>query len=196
VGDPAPAGDDAVRDATGPRCATHQAVEAVTTCKRCGGFMCEPCTLHGTEDRCSTCRPRRTREEREERRLNAVRRSPWVRCEACGYLGPRFDKAGPPEGAEWFTVILAPVFLCVIGFAIALQQALAGFPKTRCPACDGSAELWPAPEASGPVPAAFVEATERQRREWFGRRWVGLVAVTLLGPVVLFLLAMTFVSSR
>jgi hypothetical protein len=176
------------------RCATHVDEAAVTTCARCGAFMCAPCTRHGTEDRCLTCRPRRTREERDERRLNAVRRSAWMCCEACGYVGPRFDKAGPPEGSEWLTIVFAPLFLCIIGFAIVLQQALAGFPKTRCPACDGSAALWPAPEGTGPVPQAFVEAAAAQRREWFARRWVGLVAVALLGPAVLAAFALSLIT--
>jgi hypothetical protein len=176
------------------RCASHVEHEAVTTCRRCGVFMCAPCTVHGTEDRCLACRPRRTRQEREERRLNAVRRSPWMRCEACGYLGPRFDQAGAPERAEWLTLLLAPLFLCIIGYAIALQQAWAGFPKTSCPACDGADALWPAPEGDGPVPDAFVRATARQRREWFARRWVGLVTVALLLPVELLLVASLFLT--
>ncbi|MDP1920289.1 MAG: hypothetical protein Q8L14_28855 [Myxococcales bacterium] len=160
-------------------CATHEGADAVITCKRCGGFMCEACTLHRTEDRCITCRPRRTREERDERRRNAVKRSAWMECEACGYLGPRFERAALPSLGE--LVILAAMLVTVgfasvaVGTGLAVVFALVAFRSSRhlsCPRCGTTDALWPATEQAGlPIDPAFVAATSandaalrRQRR--------------------------------
>lgn len=172
-------------------CATHEGIAAVITCKRCGGFMCEACTEHRTEDRCVTCRPRRTVEERIERRRNATRRSPWMHCEACGYVGPRFERLGPLTSSDVVTVVALLVFVCVIGLALALQLLLKGTRRLSCPRCGAEDALWPATEQAGiPLDPAFLAANSANEQALRGRRRVGLLVVgvaTLLG--VLFVAA-------
>lgn len=157
---------------------------AVTTCKRCGGFMCAGCTLHGTEDRCLTCRPKRTREEKDERRANALRRSQWMRCEACGYEGPRFDKVGPPEAGDLLPLVVLPLMFCVVGLVLSVVSAVRGFSKITCPQCDTRHALWPAPKTSDALPDVWVQAEQAQRGEWLHRRRTGLVLTVLVGTVV------------
>lgn len=165
-------------------CAKHDGVEAVTTCKRCGGFMCEGCTLHGTEDRCLTCRPKRTREEKDERRANALRRSEWMRCEACGYLGPRFDKIGPPEAGDLLPLVVLPLMFCVVGLVVSVVSAVRGFSKITCPQCDTRQALWPAAKTTDALPDVWVQAEQAQRGQWLERRKTGLALAAMLGLAV------------
>ncbi|MER2566954.1 MAG: hypothetical protein ABTQ32_39880 [Myxococcaceae bacterium] len=165
-------------------CTKHEGVDAVTTCKRCGGFMCEGCTLHGTEDRCLTCRPKRTREEKDERRTNALRRSEWMHCEACGYVGPHFEKLGPPEAGDVLPLIVLPMMFCVLGLVLSITSAVRGFSKTTCPQCDMRDALWPAPKTSESLPDVWVQAEQRQREDWLARRRTGLLLTVLLGTAV------------
>jgi hypothetical protein len=165
-------------------CARHEGVEAVVTCKRCGGFMCEGCTIHGTEDRCLPCRPKRTREEKDERRANALRRSEWMHCEACGYRGPRFEKVGPPEAGDVLPLVVLPLMFCVLGLIIGVVTAFRGFSKITCPQCDTRHALWPALKTSDALPDAWVQAEQAQRGEWLQRRRTGLLLSVLVGTVV------------
>lgn len=138
--------------------------------------MCEACTRHGTEDRCTTCRPRRTAEEREERRRNALGRSKWMVCERCDYLGPRFDRVGPPSWGDRASMVALSLFLCLGGAIVNVVSALRGFTAPACPRCEATETLWPAPE--GPEPrglSAHTAALEQQERQWFERRRAGLL---------------------
>lgn len=146
--------------------------------------MCEGCTLHGTEDRCLGCRPKRTREEKDERRANALRRSEWMHCEACGYQGPRFEKVGPPEAGDLLPLVVLPLMFCVVGLVIGVVSAVRGFAKITCPQCDTRHALWPAAKTSEGLPDAWVRAEQQQRDEWFVRRRRGLVLASLVGVVV------------
>lgn len=166
---------DELDAAMSARCATHPEEAAIVPCTRCGGFMCSGCLLHGTEDRCVTCRPKRTVEERRERRENAVKRSAWMVCEGCGYRGPQFRKVGPPSGGD--VILLALLPFLGIGVIIAIVLALRGFTSLSCPGCDSSAALWPAP-MEGEVPDRYRTALAREQRHWFGARAKGL-AITL-----------------
>lgn len=143
--------------------------------------MCEACTVHGTEDRCLTCRPKRTREEKDERRTNALRRSEWMHCEACGYLGPQFAKVGPPEPGDVLPLIVLPLMFCVLGLVLSIASAVRGFSKITCPQCDTRHALWPAPKTSDGLPEVWVQAEQRQRTEWFARRRTGLLLAALVG---------------
>lgn len=159
--------------------------------------MCEACTLHRTEDRCPTCRPRRTREERDERRRNAVKRSAWMQCEACGYLGPRFERAGLPSLGE--LVILAAMLVTggfasvAVGTGLAAVFALVAFRGSRrlsCPRCGTADALWPATEQAGhPVDPAFVAASSANVAALRRQRRTGLfvVAVAALLGALFFL---------
>lgn len=146
--------------------------------------MCEPCTLHGTEDRCLTCRPRRTREEKDERRANALRRSEWMHCEACGYRGPRFEKVGSPEKGDLLPLFLAPLFLNVVGLIVAVVLAVRGFTTITCPRCETRDSLWPAQKTGDAPPEAWVQAERLQRSEWFARRRAGVVLAVLVGTLL------------
>lgn len=155
--------------------------------------MCEGCTLHGTEDRCLTCRPRRTREERRERQRNAVKRSPWMHCEACGYVGPRFERVVPPTRGDLVTIAALLVFACVIGVAVAVLTAFRGSRQLSCPRCGATDSLWPATERAGqPLDPAFEAATSTNAQALRGRRRTGLLVVgvaVLLGALAVVLLS-------
>lgn len=146
--------------------------------------MCEGCTIHGTEDRCLPCRPKRTREEKDERRANALRRSEWMHCEACGYRGPRFEKVGPPEAGDVLPLVVLPLMFCVLGLIIGVVTAFRGFSKITCPQCDSRHALWPALKTSDALPDAWVQAEQAQRGEWLQRRRTGLLLSVLVGTVV------------
>ncbi|MBL8923487.1 MAG: hypothetical protein JNJ54_31830 [Myxococcaceae bacterium] len=164
-------------------CATHEGVAAVGTCKRCGVFMCDACTLHGTEDRCLACRPRRTAEEREERRANALNRASWMVCESCDYLGPRFERVGPPTRSDRNAMLVLTFFFCFVGATVSVMSAVRGFAHPECPRCGAISALWPAPvgtETRGLD--AHAAAVAQQEREWFARRKSGFfwAAATIL----------------
>lgn len=146
--------------------------------------MCEGCTLHGTEDRCLTCRPKRTREEKDERRTNALRRSEWMHCEACGYVGPHFEKLGPPEAGDVLPLVVLPLIFNVMGLVVSVISAARGFSKITCPQCDTRGALWPALKTSDAPPDAWVQAELLQREQWFSRRQTGLVLAASIGLVV------------
>ncbi|MDP3500143.1 MAG: hypothetical protein Q8S33_07420 [Myxococcales bacterium] len=177
-------------------CATHEGADAVIICKRCGGFMCEACTRHRTEDRCVTCRPRRTREERDERRHNAVRRSPWMQCEGCGYAGPRFERVGLSTGGEFIPLAVVLIALssvsvvagAVMGVVVG-TTALKGSRRLSCPRCGTDDSLWPATEQAGlPVDPAFIAATSANDAALRGQRRTAVFVVALaalLGALVL-----------
>lgn len=149
--------------------------------------MCEACTLHRTEDRCVTCRPRRTREERDERRRNAVRRSAWMHCEACGYLGPRFEQLGLPTGRELIPIAVVLLCMCFINvLAGAVTGALVGLSGLRgsrrlsCPRCRTADALWPATEQAGlPVDPDLLAASKANEATFRGQRRTGLFVVAL-----------------
>lgn len=155
--------------------------------------MCEACTEHRTEDRCVTCRPRRTREERTERRRNAVKRSPWMHCEACGYVGPRFERIGPPKAGEVVTMIALLFFVCIVGLAVALHMLFNGSRQLQCPRCGATDSLWPATEQAGlPVDQAFLAASRANDAALRGQRRTGLFVVGVAALVgALFVVALS-----
>lgn len=148
--------------------------------------MCEACTEHGLEQRCVRCRPRRTAEERRERRANAARRSPQVRCDGCGYQGPRFDLLVPMTWREGVLIGLSPLMMGV-GALFGLAMALSPTTEARCPACE-STLLWP--HQGGPLQhPAWDAAHTAQRARWFRLRapavGLGLLALFVGAAVVL-----------
>lgn len=159
--------------------------------------MCEACTLHRTEDRCVTCRPRRTREERDERR-NAVRRSAWMQCEGCSYVGPRFERVGLPTGGELLTIagllLTASAVSVAVGAGLGVVVGLTASKGTRrlsCPRCGTDDALWPATEQTGlSLDPAFLAASSANVAALRGQRRTGLFVAALAAVLgALFLLA-------
>lgn len=180
-------------------CATHPEHPASVTCKRCGVFMCERCAEFGVEDRCQACRPKRGAQERRERRDNAVKRAAFCRCEACGYLGPRFDRFIAPTLSERLVILLLPLFLSVVGLIVGFLIAVRGWTKPSCPGCGRNDTLWPATNGARESEPVYLQAVAAQDADWFTPRREGLItaAVTLAvyGLMAVGLFALIFLRS-
>lgn len=164
------------------QCAAHPDLAATTTCKRCGTFLCEACCEHGLEDRCRACRPKRTAQERRERRANAVKRAEWNTCQRCGYLGPRFDRLEPFSVSDLVVLVLLPLVCNVLGLLLGLLSVLRGTTKPACPSCGETDQLLPAPVGTEPNPA-FFRAFASQDAAWLAKRKHGLLAFAVIAAV-------------
>lgn len=144
-----------------PQCAPHQEL-ALTTCDRCGSFMCERCARYGTETRCQSCRPKRKAPEIAERRQNAVRRATWVRCLGCEYRGPRLERF---QRLPLLTAALAPLALLFgiwPGIVLMSRASDSDFP---CPSCGGLDQLYPlTPSSRVELDPEAMQALEREAK--------------------------------
>lgn len=167
-------------------CVQHPEVDAVVTCERCGAFMCETCTRYGTETRCKACRPRRTKTELKERRANAVKRAPRVRCLKCGAEGVRHDEIQPFRLRELLNVPVAAM-LCGLPLLFSLLNINQGQP--RCVACGTEEDLVPGREGveSEGYEHHLAMALERSAHQLkLNKRWMW-VAFGVLVPTGLLL---------
>lgn len=144
--------------------------------------MCRECSNRGCEDRCPDCRPRYGRAELEERRLNRVSRSAFVRCDACGFEGPRFDEEVPTPPLMLLGILLMGACTFGVGGLVMVLMA-AGQRRPVCAACGRSDELEPSKAVKLPLPANWTELQAKRRH----------VRSTNLANVVLTLLSMVVV---
>lgn len=148
--------------------------------------MCDDCTEHGTENRCVGCRPKRTAEERRERRLNAVKRSECVWCEACGYEGPAYLMPVKPDRGDLMAMLYVTFFSLGLGLVLVLVQVVRGFTERRCPVCETNTDLWPSKAVAG-TPDALLAARAKPRGGWFELRagaFIVVVGLLLLGSLL------------
>ena len=150
--------------------------------------MCHECSNRGCDDRCTDCRPRYGKSELDERRLNRVQRSPMVRCEACGFEGPRFDSVAPATAKLMLAVVLLGACSLGIGGLIVAISAVAGGPAI-CTACGRADELEPSRATNLAFPANW-NALVAVRRQMIRNNLLKL-ALTVLGMGGLVFLILT-----
>jgi hypothetical protein len=114
-------------------------------------------------------------------------------CEACGFVGPRFERIVPPTPGDVVTIVALVSFVCVIGLAIALHTIFTSWRQLSCPRCGATDSLWPAPEQAGlPIDPAWLAAKSGNDAALRRRRRTGMFVVGVAAALgALFLVAIS-----
>jgi len=95
----------------GAVCPRHPSVGAISTCTRCGTFMCDTCNEYGSQSQCPECR------ERTGLKAFPLNRGNWN-------FGALWDYSWETFKREWLMLSLGTLCLMVLSFIV---QAVAGF---------------------------------------------------------------------